>query len=447
LAVARFKLGDALFAQDNFDGARTNYQDVLTGLAGFPAVAKSLGDRAQYQILRASLKLKDQAAAEQALAHLLDDYPKSELMDNSLLLAGQGFSDFNAPAQARDVFRKFQQLSPASPLLPQVELAVVRTFEREQKWVEAAAGYDAWLKNFPTDEQRPQAYYARAWATFQAGDEAGAFGQFTNFVAQFPTNDLAPLAQWWVADYFFRLGGANLVAAETGYENIFQTSAWANSPLVYPAKLMAGRAAMARQGFPDAARYFMGLTTDANCPAPIFTQAMFAYGSVLKQWDSPDTNRPFANFEMATNVFAHLYAANPTNETGALACSELADCNLQIGALDAATNAFAQVVKSPYAGNGLRSRAQVGLGLTLEKMAALEPPAERPALLAQALDYYHEAFYSATDPFWKKKAGLQALPLMSSLRVGDLDKFLTDLEKELPSLKETLEKKRAAFQK
>ena len=34
---------------------------------------------------------------------------------------------------------------------------------------------------------------------------------------------------------------------------------------------------------------------------------------------------------------------------------------------------------------------------------------------------------------------------MASLRVGDLDKFLTDLQKELPSLKDALEKKRAAL--
>jgi TolA-binding protein len=444
LAVARFKLGDALFAQSNFIGARENYNAVLTEFDAFPAVAKSLGDRALYQVLRASLELKDAPGAEAAMQRLLEVFPKSELVDNSLLLVVQGFSDFSSPAQARAVFQKYQKQSSASALLPQVELAVARTFEREQNWPAAIASYEDWLKKYPTNAALPQVEYARGWATFQSGNEPVAFGLFTNFVAQFPTNGLAPLAQWWVADHFFRLGGTNYPDAEKNYENIFQTPAWNNSPLVYPAQLMAGRAAVGRQGFPDAVRYFQGLFT--NGPAEdLKNQARFAYGSVLKQLDSLDTNHPFSNFETATNVFAQIYAANPTNETGALACSELGDCCFAMGALDAATNAFAQVMQSPYAGVGLRSRAQVGLGMTLEKKAALLPAAERKPLLTLALENYHDVFYTTDNPFWKKKAGLQALPLMVSLRVGDLDKFLTDLEKELPPLTEMLEKKRAAL--
>ena len=444
LAVARFKLGDALFAQSNFIGARENYNAVLTEFDAFPAVAKSLGDRALYQVLRASLELKDAPGAEAAMQRLLEVFPKSELVDNSLLLVVQGFSDFSSPAQARAVFQKYQQQLSASALLPQVEVAVARTFEREQNWPAAIASYEDWLKKYPTNAALPQVEYARGWATFQSGNEPVAFGLFTNFVAQFPTNGLAPLAQWWVADHFFRLGGTNYPDAEKNYEYIFQTPAWNNSPLVYPAQLMAGRAAVGRQGFPDAVRYFQGLFT--NGPAEdLKNQARFAYGSVLKQLDSLDTNHPFSNFETATNVFAQIYAANPTNETGALACSELGDCCFAMGALDAATNAFAQVMQSPYAGTGLRSRAQVGLGVTLEKKAALLPAAERKPLLTLALENYHDVFYTTDNPFWKKKASLQALPLMVSLRVGDVDKFLTDLEKELPPLTEMLEKKRAAL--
>jgi tetratricopeptide (TPR) repeat protein len=376
-------------------------------------------------------------------------------VDNSLLLTIQGISDFSSPAQARAVFQKYQQQLSASALLPQVELAVARTFEREQNWPAAIASYEGWLKKFPTNDALPQVEYARSWTTFQSGDEPGAFGLFTNFVAQFPTNGLAPLAQWWVADHFFRAG--YFQSAELNYENIFQNTnaAWKNSPLVYPAKLMAGRAAVGRQGFPDAKRYFTSLTTDTNCPAAIFTQAMFAYGSVLKQLDSSDTNRPFLNFETATNVFAQIYAANPTNETGALACSELGYCYLQLGAFDAATNAYAQVVESPYAGVGLRSRAQVGLGITLEKKAALLPVAERKPLLQLALDNYQDVFYKTNlrdgemeDSFWMKEAGLQALPLMISVGDGDpkkLSLFFDRLETNLPPLTEMLEKKRAAL--
>lgn len=445
-AVAKFKTGDAQFALTNFTAARESYRSVTTGYAALPTVEKSLGARALYQILRAELQLHDADGAQQTLGQLLEKFPRSELVDNSLLLVGESFSDFSTPAKAREIFHQFDELVPDSPLKPQAELAVARTFEREQNWSEAVAHYEAWVKKFPTNALLPQAEYARVWAGFQAGDETNTLVRFSVFTANYPTNALAPLAQWWVADHFFRTG--NFVGAETNYELIFQTPAWKNSTnLFYQAQLMAGRAAAARLGFSDAARYFTGLTADTNCPPAFASQAMFAYGSVLMRMDSPDATRPLANFELATNVFGQLAAANPTNETGARANVELADCCLQLGAFDAATNVYAQVANSPYAGAGLRSRAQVGWGLGLEKKAALLPAAERNPLLKQALDVYRDLLYTdaAADPFWVKKAGLQALPLMITLKDGNVDKFFDRLEWLLPSLKNSLEKKRAAL--
>ena len=447
LAVAKFKVGDALFAQNDFAGARENYSAVLTQFDALPAVAQSLGDRALYQMLRASLALKDPAGAESAMHRLLELFPHSELADKGLLLAGEGFSDFSAPANARAVFQDFAKKYPGSPLQPEVVLALARTYEAEQDWRDAIATYEQWRADFATNGLRPQMEYALAQANFHAGNEAQAFGIFTNFVAQYPADVLAPSEQWWVADHFFRAG--DFPAAELNYENIFQNSTpvWRNSPLAYPAQLMAGRAAMARQGFPDAKTYLTHLLNDTNCPPALATQAMFAYGRVLTRMDSPDTNRPFANFEMATNVFAQIYAANPTNEIGALAWSETADCDLQLGAFDAATNAFAQVVNSAYAGTGLRSRAEVGLGLTLEKKAALLPAEEQKPLLQLALDSYRDVFDNddAAADFWGKKAALQALPLMLRLGDGNPDKFFDRLELKLPALKDMLEKKRAAL--
>ena len=446
LAVAKFKIGDAMFQQTNYAGAREYYSAVLTQFDAFPAVAQSLGANALYQILRADLELKDQAGAEAALQRLLNQFPQSELVDKSLLLAGQGFSDFGSPKNARDAFEKFARQYPGSALRPQVALAEARTFEWESDWLAAVTAYEKWLDDFPTNTLRSQVDFALAQANFRAGNETVAFNQFTNFVAQSAADPLAPTAQWWVADHFFRTG--DFVNAEKNYQLLYQN--WPAHELVYPARLMAGLAAVGRQGFPDAAHYFILLTADTNCPALIATKAMFAYGSVLTRMDSADTNRPFANFELATNVFAQICVANPTNETGALAWSELGDCDVQLGALDAATNAFAQVINSTAAGAGLRCRAQVGMGMVLEKKAALLPAAEQKPLQELALKYYRDVFYTddTTADFWMKKAGLSALPLMIAVGEGDpekLDKFFQRLETKLPQLKATVEKKRTAL--
>ena len=78
----------------------------------------------------------------------------------------------------------------------------------------------------------------------------------------------------------------------------------------------------------------------------------------------------------------------PTNELGALAWSEIGDCDLQLTNYDGATNAYAQVFASPYANISARSQAQIGLGIALEKKAALAAGDDQKALLELALNNY-----------------------------------------------------------
>jgi hypothetical protein len=71
------------------------------------------------------------------------------------------------------------------------------------------------------------------------------------------------------------------------------------------------------------------------------------------------------------------------------------------------------------------------------------------------LDNYLDVFYSrvgknlrdgeVADPFWVKKAGLQALPLVESLGVDDPPTFFNHLEGLFPELRDSLEKKRAVL--
>jgi tetratricopeptide (TPR) repeat protein len=453
LAVARFKIGDVLFAQKDFTNARGNYRAVVDDFAKFPAVAQTLGDRALYQMLRADLESTNVNGASSAMARILKLYPASDLADSSLLLVGEGLADARQPAAARALFQKFMETSPNSPLRPQVELAVARTYEREQDWPSAIGQYENWRNDFPTNALRPQADYALARANFQAGNETNAFGLFANFIMQFPTNDLAPLAQWWVADYYFRLGGTNYVAAERNYKLLYQNTNWQSSPLIYQARLMAGHAAMGLPSYKDAKDHFISLTSDTNCPPDLNAQALFAYGSALMLQDSTDTNNPLTNFQTAASVFSQVCERYPMNELNAQAWIEISKCDLQLTNYDGATNACAQVINSPFANISARSQAQIGLGLALGKKAALATGSDQIALLQFALGNYLDVFYGTnlrdgevTDLFWVKKAGLQALPLVETVGVNDPPKFFNHLEGLFPELKDTLEKKRAAAQ-
>jgi TolA-binding protein len=452
LAVARFKMGDALFALTNYAGALTNYHAVLDDFSAFPTVVQTLGDRALHQSLRADLELGDLTGASNVLAQISKNDSTGEPAQTGGLLLGESLLDLRSPADARAQFEKIEAEFPGSPLLPQVKLAVAQTYEAEQKWDVAIEKYKDWLKEFPASPLQPQVDYSLALANFQAGDETNAFDLFTNFVAQFPADELAPPAQWWVADYFYRAG--LFVNAEKNYKLIFQNTNWQNSPLVYPAQLMAERAAIGWSGYTDARDLFAALVADTNCPPDLSAQARFVWGGALMQMPA-DTNSPLANYQKATNVFSQIIQSNPTNEISLLAWGEIGDCNLQLSDYGSATNAYAQVFNSPFADISARSEAQVATGIALEKMAAAAGT-NQVNLQQQALnDYYLKVFDTWTgknlragetaDPFWVKKAGLQALPLVETLGTGNPDKFIDQMEALFPQSKDSLEKIRAAL--
>jgi tetratricopeptide (TPR) repeat protein len=181
---------------------------------------------------------------------------------------------------------------------------------------------------------------------------------------------------------------------------------------------------------------------------------LFAYGSALMQGGATDTNNPSANFERATGVFSRICQLYPTNELGVLAWGEIGDCALQLAAYDAATNAYAQVIASPFANISARSQAQIGWGIALEKKAALAAGDDQKAWLELALNNYVDVLHETNlrdgetaDLFWVKKAGLQAAVLAEAL--GEWEQAANiygRLEKKLPQLSELLENKIAAAQ-
>ena len=179
--IARCKLADALFRQQDYAGALQNYRAVTDELAGWPRLNTELGGPVRYQGLRASLKQKhsDLAGATNTVEQILKLYPASLLADQSLLLLGQVYADRDEPETARFWLERLAQSSPESPLLPEAELAIACTRGQKSDWPGAITNCDAWLERFPTNALRPNAEYYRAWVNFQAGNETNAFTLFT----------------------------------------------------------------------------------------------------------------------------------------------------------------------------------------------------------------------------------------------------------------------------
>jgi TolA-binding protein len=435
-ADAFYKLGDAFYSLGDaqskltnysaaiscYNAAITNYGALVERYAGSPTVRTNLCEPALYQIVRASQEVDDVASVTNALAKLLAWFPEGLYTDRALLITGQQLGQRH-PETARGLYRDFARSATNSPLLPKLELAFARTYEGEDKWDKAIAQYDTWLATFTNHEAQGRAEYWRARANDKAGNQTNALAQFTNFVALFPTNEYAPLAKWWVSDYYFSEG--NFPEAEISYKSIFQNTNWAALPIAYEARMMAGRAAFKREGWEQARTYFLGLANDRTCPTNLQAQALFALGDTLLAQGS--TNKA-ADYREAFNAYDLICKNYPSNALAAHAWGQKANCLLQTaqGPQDFASisNDFQQVLDLPLADVLARSAAEVGLAVTLEKQADTRPEPEKTELLNLAKRHDERVLYDNSflrqgekpDPFWTRKAGLEAARLAERLQ-------------------------------
>ena len=422
LAVAKFKLADALFALTNYSGALQNYQEALQLATNWPSVSAALSAPASYQALRASLELTNAAGAELAMRGILVADEAGSSADGAVLLVAQAYVDANQPAAAQRMFAEFVKRFPGSLLRPEAELLVARMREEQGDWTNAAAAYELWVAQFPTNALRAQVEFQRALSMSRAGDESNALKMFTNFVAQFPVNGLAARAQWWVADYFYQR--EEYAEAELNYKLLFQN--WSSSELAYEARMMAGRAAVGKYAYEDAVEHFSSLTGDTNCPADLRTQAYFAYGGALMSSVPTVTNKT-DKLEDARRVFNAIVAQNPTNDMAALAWGEVGNCCLQLAATDAsyyssASNAYQMSFNIPAASVATRSQSKVGLAIVLEKQAQLLTNGGQAGLLKEARELDLDVYFGknlkdgeTADVHWRRKAGSDAARLSELL--------------------------------
>jgi len=425
-AVARFKWADTQFVLKDFPGAISNYNFLVDQFASFPEVKTNLLERALYQTVRAALEGNDLPAATNALQKILDWYPNGFAGHRSLLLTGEGLSAWKDTARARELFDDFEKRFPDSPLLPQVRLAVARSYEQDGDWEAAITNYAAWMAAFTNHADRAQAEYGRAWDTFMAGRQTNALTLFTNFVAEFPRNELAARAQFWIGGFYFERG--EFLSAENNFQLVYQQ--WPNSELADEAYMMAGRAAIGRLSYKDAIFYFTNLTLNPECPPELKLQATFAYADSLVRRDY--TNKT-ADLNEAIGVFKTILQSG-TNHDTAPALGRIGECYLQMAAADPAKyddaiGYYQQVLASPPADLAARSLAKFDLGVVAEKQAEQKTGADQTALLRQALDDYLDVFYDQdlreskknTALYWTERAGWEAGRMIERLAQADFE--------------------------
>ena len=454
-AVARFKTADLAFQSGDLTNAIADYRRVLTNYTMLPRVLRELTPRARYQLLQAGLAARDRRAAAEALDAILREYPANSYAERSLLLFGQTVDELGDPAAARKEFARFTALFPDSPLRPEVELAVARSYERERDWPAAIGKYDEWVKFFPTNTSLPRAEFLRATASFLAGRETNALTLFTNFVLRFPLNPLAARAQYWIGGHHLRAGRYD--DALRNYQLVFENTNWPVTVVSYQARLEAGRAALLQPRFESATNHLAALLNDTNCPASILVQGYFAYGDAFKL--RPWTNQ-LDNFREARSVYAQVPRFFPDDPEVPRAYGEVALCHFQLGTVDpmnyaVALDFYGRALASPKADAATRQQALVGIGHVYGKQALLvtNSTTEVAALRHAALTNYLEVIFPTRegeepDPFWLKEATFSAADICQAQ--GEWEKALslfTRLAERIPSLKEAAAKRIDSIQK
>ncbi len=452
-AWARFKLGEAHFLQNDHTNALATFQSLVKDYEKEPAVKERFFEQVHFKSLRSAIEIGDLPGATVAMSRIVAGHPDGLLADKGMLLVGQALSRLGKPTEARKLLGDFHRRFPKSPLAPEVHLAEARTHVQEKDWPAALVAYERWLKQFSGHAATAQAEFDRAWAFSMSGKETNAFTAFTNLVARFPSAPQAPLAQVWVADHHFNLG--DFVGAEKRYQILSQST---NCPpdLHFRARMMAGRAALARQGFADARGYFAALFEEKNCPDEVKAEAVFALGDATIHEFSATSAKPKAKYEEAINAFTRLQQLFPTNPVAAQAWGRIGDCHLQLATeeparYEKALTAYQKVIQmeSRLADVAVRSQAEVGVALVCERQAEKKLAGERGVLLEKALGHYLAVFYGKNlrageqqDPFWMKEAGLAASRLHEEqIQWAEAVAVYRRLQESFPALRPALQKK------
>ncbi len=447
-AVARFKVGDVSYQLGDYAKAASNYNAIIDQYGVLTAVRNELFERALYQLVRAGLEQTNLNLASGALRRILDWFPDGLMGQPSMLLVGQGWSSQGNQTEARKVFEDFIKHFPQSYLLPEVRLAIARTYEAERDWPAALSELDAWVKAYPNSATLSRAEFTRAQVNYEAGRETNAFMLLTNFVLRFPSDELALKAQYWIGDYYWRQ--EDFVSAETKYQEVYKNTNWAGSRLQYEALMMAGRAAMKRENYGEAIGYFTNpLFKSTNCPLELRLQASFAAGDakMATAVTASATNFP-AYQEAIENYYQPILDNSSNSPIAALTWGRMGDCYRLLAASDSgqlkrATNAYQQVMNSPLADISARSMAECGLAMALTNMARLKPVGTQLEGLTEALGHYlnvaegkNRRDGEQADPYWIKEAGKAAGSLDEEL--GEWDRaaaLYSYLAEGLPSWK------------
>ncbi len=422
-AIARFKLADGYYVMGQYKEALQNYRAIIDNYENTPRIRETFLDQVLYQTVRAAIAHDDIDSARLAISKLIGIYPDSLLANTSRLLVGQHLIHIDKVSEAREVFFEMIEHFTEFPLKAEVEYAIAYSWELEGKWSRAAALYRAWIEDYPTHPNQVRAAYSLAWCTGQAGQEQDAVLEFRKFIKDHQGHDLAQRARLWVGNHYFN--AANFEAAERQYKVILRKKDAQQTTLSRQALLMASRASFRQNKVAQAVQYLRELSEnikDAENVTPNFrAQVELNLGDALFELGKNSAGDKADSIGEARLKYARVGALHPESRLAAIAFGRYGDASYFLKRYSEAIEAYDRVLNDFAAADiSIRSQAEVGLGMALERLAEENPEQSRERL-DQALQHYLNIVYLGNlrpneqpDPFWLEEAGLKAGTLVEA---------------------------------
>ncbi len=467
-AIALSKAADCQERLGDLPGAVSNYWQVITNSGGGTNVVS----QALLQAFKVTLDSGQLPGAESAVRYAQQMQPPGQVPVERMIL--QLARHLNAKSQSSAARSWLTNTLPTltDPLLSsEYRLTLAATFEQENNLPAAQMEYNRWLELASTNQAIPRDVLAggnfqSARVAYQLSADTNSLRLLTNFIASFPESTNVPQAHYLTGEYYFGLGDYEQAQLSFQQKRLLENTNAPFGELACRARLMAGRAAVAGQRYKDAREHFVwvitngplsSLVVNSPIPVPVAAEAYLLLGGLFLSDPGDLSTNTAARYREALTSYSKVAERLPPNEYVPTAWGEIGNCYLQLAALDpsqasklydSAADAFTKAMAT-NAAISVRSQAEVGLGIVLEKHSLLKPPAEQAALLTSALDHFLRVFYGKNsgeseqpDPYYVKQAGLAAAELAEKMKryevaVGIYERLIA----ELPLLRARFEPK------
>lgn len=173
-AKMQYKIAEMYQSSDQFDKAA---EEFVFYIRGYSDVAKQIEfdvDKAQYSVVGMYYNAKRYQDAVNWSDSLINQYPFSDALPNTLLLKGLSLNSLQRYDEARNVFENIVSSYPQSPEVVPAKVQIGYTLYQQDKYEEALAAYNEVLEKHPQKVDSSQVFFEIENTLYELGryDEA-----------------------------------------------------------------------------------------------------------------------------------------------------------------------------------------------------------------------------------------------------------------------------------